>query len=471
MPEIHASFGEVFGAIRNELFLFAATFFVLGAIDEWLVDAAYFGMRITGKAKRLRLDEADLATHKLQGIAALFIPAWKEDAVIEITLRHAGQAWPQDELRIYVGCYPNDPATQKAVRRAAADDPRITLVVHERPGPTCKADCLNELYKALVRDEQVQGFRARMVVMQDAEDCVDPYALPLLDRAISDAEFVQLPVLALPNRSSPFIAGHYSDEFAENHAKTLVVRSLLGAGVPGAGVGSAIERDTLEALGRSQAGEAGALSDRLRPFADDSLTEDYELGLNIAALGGRSRYLRARTLHGHLIATRAYFPSTIETSVRQKTRWIHGVALQSWDRMGWRGGAAGAWMALRDRRGPFAALLLLLGYSLSIVALIDLIATRLGLYETPPYSDAVEFLLIVALGAVVWRAAMRAYFTTREFGWRQGLLSIPRLLVSNVISIMAGWRAVLAYWRSRKGEAPRWDKTEHTDHPALATPT
>ena len=452
---------DAYAVVRNELFLFAAVFFLIGAIDEWAVDIVYFIMRISGRTKTLRIDESDLASHRLRGGVAVFIPVWQEEAVIETTLRHASVAWPQANVLFYVGCYPNDPATREAIARAAEDDDRIRIVLHERLGPTCKADCLNRLYRALEEDEAAFGEQRRFVVLQDAEDCIDPYALALIDRGIDRAEFIQLPVLALPLATSPFIAGHYSDEFAEAHGKAMVVRSALGHGVPGAGVGTAIERGALAALARGQGG---------KPFADHSLTEDYELGLNIAALGGRSLYLRARTRGGRLIATRSYFPATIEAAVRQKTRWVHGIALQSWDRMGWRGGPCAVWMTLRDRRGPFAALLLAIAYTLIGVTAFDLGAASLGLGTSEPHGAATQVMLAVLFGSVLWRALMRSAFTTREFGWGQGLLAIARIPISNIIAIMAGRRAVAAYWRSLKGEAPRWDKTEHRDHPALSSP-
>ena len=94
------------------------------------------------------------------------------------------------------------------------------------------------------------------------------------------------------------------------------------------------------------------------PFAPECLTEDYELGLGIAALGGRSRFVRCRGANGRLVATRACFPDTLEGALRQKTRWVHGIAFQSWDRLGWRARPMDMWMRMRDRRGPLVALVL-----------------------------------------------------------------------------------------------------------------
>ena len=130
----------------------------------------------------------------------------------------------------------------------------------------------------------------------------------------------------------------------------MVVRNALGASLPAAGVGCA--------FGRRMLAQIAFRAGRDAPFDEDSLTEDYELGVKVAALGGRSRFLRVRGEDGQLIATRAYFPGQLGPAVRQKARWMHGIALQGWDRLGWTGGPGEWWMRLRDRRGPLSALVL-----------------------------------------------------------------------------------------------------------------
>src|SRR3546814_14509353 len=76
---------------------------------------------------------------------------------------------------------------------------------------------------------------------------------------------VQLPVLPLPDQQSRLVSGHYPDEFAEAHAKQLVVREALGAGLPLAGVGCAIARPALDAIAASR---GGAPSDETSVTAD-----------------------------------------------------------------------------------------------------------------------------------------------------------------------------------------------------------
>ena len=441
--------------VHRELLLFCAAFFAIGVIDEFAVDLSYIWMRLRGRIATPKIDESQLTENPLGGRAAVFVPAWQEAAVIGPTIYHMLEVWPYRDLRIYVGCYHNDPATMASAMAAARGDPRVRIVVHGEDGPTSKADCLNRLYAALREDEARSGTAARMIVLHDAEDMADPAALALLDDAMETADFAQLPVMALPQRGSALIGSHYTDEFAESHAKGLLVRDAMGAAIPGAGVGLAISRDMLARFGDE-------------PFARQSLTEDYELGLRVAEAGGLGRFLRCRTADGRLIATRAFFPARLDQAVRQKTRWMHGIALQGWDRLGWQGSGADIWMQLRDRRGPLAAILLSLAYLLIGLSGLLYLLVSSGAIAAPNYSGLLGWLLLLNLVGLGWRFAMRALFTAREYGWRQGLLSVPRLIVSNIIAIMAARRALSAYVGTLRGATVIWDKTEHQDHPALA---
>ncbi|MEL6877706.1 MAG: glycosyl transferase family protein [Pseudomonadota bacterium] len=447
--------------LQHELLLFAGIFFLIGAVDDLAVDLTWIWLKLTGRAKTPQLDRNALRQSSLSGDAAVFIPTWQEAEVIGYTIKHVLKSWPQDGMRLYIGCYRNDGATIDAVMQAAGNDPRLRVVIHDRLGPSTKADCLNRLYLALCDDERRRGTRAHMVVFHDAEDMVDPAALPLLDQAIGrhagGAQFVQLPVQPLPQPASVLVGSHYCEEFAEAHGKGMVVRDALGAGLPGAGVGCALEREALEQIRMRHA-------DRL-PFETDSLTEDYEMGLSITDLGGRSRFLRARGDDGQLIATRAYFPDRLHTVVRQKTRWVHGIALQGWDRIGWSGGLVESWMRARDRRGPLTAFVLLMGYLLLAISAVIWGAVELGQGTAMPLSPALKALLWVNFIAFIWRASWRFAFTARIYGVAEGLMAIVRIPITNIISIMAGRRALVAYIASLRGRGVVWDKTHHTAHP------
>lgn len=309
------------GLLEAELLLFAAFWFVVSAFDEIAIDLTWPWLRLTGRSRHIRISQSE-EVRPLSGPAAAFVPAWHEADVIGAMVSHTLKAWPQEEMTLYIGCYGNDTATIAAAMTAAGRDPRVRLVIHDQSGPTTKADCLNRLYQAMADDEVRRGVRFSCVVMHDAEDMVHPAALSAIDRALHNVDFVQLPVRPEPQAESRWVAGHYCDEFAEAHAKSMVVRDALGAAIPAAGVGCGFTRGALTALAmrRSAEGQAG-------PFASECLTEDYEVGL-LVSRAARGRFLRLHDHLGELVGTRSFFPGTIETSVRQKTRWIHGIALQ-----------------------------------------------------------------------------------------------------------------------------------------------
>src|SRR3546814_6704843 len=79
--------------------------------------------------------------------------------------------------------------------------------------------------------------------------------------------------------------------------------------------------------------------------------------------GGRGVFIRMRDDAGDLVCTREYFPATLTVAVRQKARWMTGIALAGWDRLGWQGSLAERWMRFRDRRGPLAAVILCCAYA------------------------------------------------------------------------------------------------------------
>jgi len=445
--------------IHHELLLFAGLFFLLGTLDELAIDILYALGRVSGRIRTPRIARERVEGQALGGRAAVIVPAWQEHAVIGATLRHMLRAWPQSDLRIYIGCYANDPATIAAASRAARGQGRVRIVVHSTPGPTTKADCMNNLYRAIEEDELREGIAYSMVVIHDAEDMVDPAALPLFDAGLASAELMQIPVMPVPQGASRWVAGHYMDEFAESHGKAMVVRDWLGTGFPSAGVGCAVARDRLAMLDAQNGGTG--------PFDAGSLTEDYELGLRIAQDGARTAFLRVRGEEGHLVATRAFFPDRLETAVRQKSRWVCGIALQGWDRLGWTGSPLDGWMRLRDRRGPLAALVLFVAYLLLLLTGALMIAESLGLARYPVLTPVTEWLLLANAASLLWRAAFRAAFTAMEHGWAEGARAILRIPVGNIIAIMAARRAVVQYLASLRGSMVRWDKTEHYGHPSI----
>lgn len=440
--------GWLLGLATRELILFAAVGFTIGGIDDLLVDLIWLGRslwrRLTVFRRWPRMTMASLPPPKHPGRIAVMIAAWDESAVIEAMLRATLARFDHPDFIVYVGTYPNDPAAMAAVGRVVADDRRVLLVEGLRDGPTSKAECLNRVWRRIVADEAADG-PIKAVVIHDAEDVVHPLELRLFDTLIERFDMIQLPVVPLRHPSSPWVSAVYCDEFAEAHGKDLIIREALGAGVPSAGVGCALSRAAMIRL-------AGAGGDK--PFDEDSVTEDYEMGLRLAVAGSRAAFVTMPAAPGKpAVAIRAYFPGSFNTSVRQKTRWVRGIALSGWDRLGWQGGWAERWMRLRDRRAIIAALVLTIGY-----AALGLGALCLLLGVPIPSTPLTDVLLPITSGFLLWRVAMRFWMVARVNGWRQGLLAIPRMIVGNIIAIAAARQALFGYVRP---SGAGWDKTAH----------
>ncbi len=445
---------DILTRVAAELALFAGVGFLLFALNDLVVDLIYFARRawrsLTVYSRYPRAYASELAARPgKRGFFAIFVPAWDEATVIAPMLRATLQRLDYPDYRIFAGHYRNDPATAAAI--ASVDDERIEPVLVDSDGPTTKADCLNHLYAALVAHETGSGRPAKAIVLHDAEDLVHPLELGLFGHLIGGAGIVQIPVLPLPDPASRWIAGHYCDEFAEAHAKELVVREAVGAAIPLAGVGCAIAREPLARLAALNQG---------RPFAGVSLTEDYELGLIIGALGLKTMFVRIPAVPGDraVVASRGHFPPTLGAAVRQKARWLGGIALSGWDRLGWSGGIGERWMRMRDRRGPLAALLLLAAYLAAFLWSQIWLARALGAPLEVRLDPTLITLLTLNAWLLAWRVLMRAGFTASAYGWREGLLSVPRLVVGNLITVLAAFRAVRLHLG---GGTPRWDKTRH----------
>lgn len=447
--------------LHHEVLLFAVVGLAIGGLDDLIIDLLFLCRQswrdLTVYTRHSRMTTVSLPPSERPGRTAIFVPAWGEADVIGPMLRYALGQWGQADYRIFVGVYHNDRATIDAIAPIAQDDPRLILCVNPHFGPTTKADCLNVLWRAMVAEERNTGFRYKAIVLHDAEDVVHADEIRIFDFMIDRFEMVQLPVLPLPGRGGLLaraIANHYCDEFAESHSKYLIVREALGASVPSAGVACAFERGTLARLAHD--GAPG-------PFDPSSLTEDYEAGLRIRDMGGKGVFVRMRDARGELVATREYFPDTIDGAVRQKARWIVGISLAGWDRLGWRGGPAEWWMRLRDRAASIAALVLFAAYLMlplsAALWIVDLVSAQPLLPR--PLSPTITALLWLNLGLMIWRAAMRALFVGKAYGWRYGLGAVPRTVIANYIAILAARRAIFLYARSLLGAPLKWDKTQH----------
>lgn len=447
---------EVLRAVQHELLLVCVVFFALGALDDLGFDIAYIVMRVTGRIKGATPLSAPTPP---SGPLAIFVPAWDEAEVIGSTIARMQTLWHGQEYTVFVGCYHNDPNTISAAEHAIEYPDQVKIIINPAAGPTTKGDCLNCLWHAMHEAEALADSRFIGIVLHDAEDFIHADQLALYRHYLPQHAMIQTPVVPFMPTDNHWVAGHYADEFAESHGKTLRVRHALGGSLPAAGVGCAFDRDMMYFIAQERGGA---------PFSPDSLVEDYELGLLIHALGGKPMLAYHCDEQGALIATRALFPKTFEGAVRQKTRWLTGIALAGWDRMGWGNGIVEFWMRLHDRRSIVSAVVVGLGYILALITIV-LWAQEWSGMDTPNapiVHPAVVVMAKVCLLTLLWRMALRAAIVARLYGIRQGLLSIMRQPLANGVAILSAGRAVVFYTRHCLGQPLKWDKTVHlaADH-------
>jgi adsorption protein B len=384
---------------------------------------------------------------------AILLPLWREDHVITGMVEHNHAAIDYSTYEIFVGVYPNDAPTLRAVRALEARFPRVHVSMCPHPGPTSKADCLNWIYQRLLLYEEEHGVRFEILVTHDAEDLIHPLSLRCLNHYCDDYEMVQVPVLALPTPWLELTHGIYCDEFAEFQLKDMRARQTLGSFIPSNGVGTGYRRDALERLAETRSN---------RIFEPDCLTEDYENGLRLAEMGCRQYFVPVTFRVGTPTATREYFPRTFHSAVHQRTRWITGNALQAWERHGWRGGIRFAYWLWRDRKG-------LIGNPVSLITNLlffyGLATWLLSIAGVRPWGlrglVAVAWLPITATLQMI-ALAVRAGCVAQIYGWRYATGVPLRSVWANVINSLATFRAIGQYALARLRHQPLvWVKTEH----------
>ncbi len=312
---------------------------LLNGLDDMVIDCACL-VRWLSRFREIMPNDAQLEAVPERRMA-IFVPLWKEHRVIQNMVEHNIATQKYSNFDFFIGAYPNDPPTLAAVREVVRRFPNAHLAVCPHDGPTSKADCLNWIYQRMLLFEEEHDARFEMVLTHDAEDLVHPEALRWVNYYAQWNEMVQIPVLALPTRPLELTHGVYCDEFAEFQFKDMPSRAQLGGFVPSNGVGTGFSR---RALARLAATHTNCI------FEPRCLTEDYENGFRIHRLGMPQKFVPIHRHNGSFVATREYFPRSFRKAVRQRTRWVTGIALQSWEMHGWRDTLKQLYWFWRDRK-------------------------------------------------------------------------------------------------------------------------
>lgn len=434
------------------LLLPLAIFLILSGLDDLFLDLALVYQRRTGKQPAPFTGEEPPEKRM-----AIFIPLWREHRVVEGMLAHNLAAIRYGTYDVFLGAYPNDELTLAAARRAEQRYHNVHLAVCPHDGPTSKADCLNWIYQHMLLYEERHGVRFDLVVTHDAEDIIHPDTLRWINRYSDDYDMVQVPVLPLPTPLYKLTHGVYCDEFAEYQTKDVPLRRLLGGFLPSNGVGTGYSRRALEALAQEATN---------RVFEPACLTEDYENGYRLHKLGFRQVFLAWHSCEGRPVATREYFPQTLRQAVRQRTRWILGIALQSWERHGWGSRPAERYWFWRDRKGLIGNPVSLLSNAIFLYGAVTWLASQCtgrpwGLGEAA--GGQWTFWLAAALCFAAVRTGVRMACAARFYGWAFALGAPVRAVWANWLNTVATFCALAKYAAARIiGRPLVWVKTDHS---------
>jgi len=473
-------FAYVMLAFKGLLFAVTSVFLVSG-VDDLVIDAVYFvrnmyrSLFVMNRYKPIT--EQQLLSIPEQPIAVM-IPAWNESAIIYQMVDNTITTLNYSNYHVFIGTYPNDLDTQREVARLREIHNNIHCVVCRDPGPTSKADCLNWIYWAILDFERKNQCEFPVFVMEDAEDIVHPLTIKLFNYLIPRKNMVQLPVVPFePQHWYQLTRAHYMDEFAENHHKNMVIREVFGRGIPCAGVGCGFSRHALEQLARD--------NDQHLVFKLGSLTEDYEMGMRLRAIGVNKaifvklpikRFTAAKALisgksrqveTNELVSIRNVFPADFTASVRQKSRWVAGIALQGWENLGWKGDLLTKYVLFKDRKALLTSQINMLGYLiiLFVTAYYAVILLFPDAYHYPPLVEEGTLLwkmILVTTVFLVLRLVVRMYCVYRFYNLKRALLSVPNFVWANFINFFATNRAL--YMFTRYLFTGKWIKWDHTTH-------
>lgn len=444
------------------IYAFAIVFFI-GGFDDFFIDVTHTLFRLT--PKKLNRKEWREIKSKEERAIAIIVPAWREYDVLEAMVTTNLKRIKYKNFKWFIGVYPNDNKTLNIALDLQDQYPdKITVVINHLKGPTTKAQMVNRILDVMKESESYKdAWIADLIGIHDAEDVIHPLALKALNAQSEDLDFIQLPIFSLPVAYKSWVAGTYLDEFADLHLKEIPVRQKLRMPIPSAGVGTFFSSRILDVLGS-----------RFSYYLDENnLTEDYEISMRIARLGGKQKFLFLLDELGDVVSTREYFPNSFSTSVRQKTRWTTGIGLQTV--MRWGSFASlrqdfsfknlmGKYACWRDQKALWANPLIYLAWGLMLVFIT---LNILGYFKLTDlhFSEDLKILMSVNLFLFLFRVFQRARFSSKLYGSVHGFLSIPRLFVGGVINANAAIRAAFQFRGTKKESGEKkiaWDKTQHS---------
>ncbi|HHH20192.1 MAG TPA: phage adsorption protein NrfB [Campylobacterales bacterium] len=458
---------------------FAVVVLFISGMDDFFIDLYYWVRRgyrkAMGKSNYPEVSVQELMDYPEKPLA-LMVPAWDEAVVIEKMLKNTLRTFQYDNLHIFVGTYPNDLATQEKVDKVTAIHKNVHKVINKTPGPTTKADCLNNVIETIFAYEKRTKTKFACFTYHDSEDIVHPLELKLANYVVGSGErdLMQIPVVPLTRNPWNFNGTHYQDEFVETGFKDMIVRESISGYVPSCGVATSFSPEAIQTLSRLNNGVV---------FNTKSLTEDYDIGYRLLNEGLKLAFVtypvkvikKVKNFWGkeeehkveEYIVSKGYFPTKFEQAVRQKARWMVGIVFQGHRDIGWPKGLGLKYILYRDRKAIFthpanlfAYIILLNLVVLTVSYMLDDTSWRFP--EFMPEGSWIWTLVYFNALFLASRFFHRFYFVNHHYGVFQAVLSLPRLIWGNFVNMFALFRAFERYKSAgQEKKEVKWDKTDH----------
>jgi adsorption protein B len=430
-----------------------ALWVLINGIDDLFIDIA----ALAGHLRHRTPAEPELDAVPPRRMA-IFVACWREHRVIRKMIENNVVKLNYGPVDFFIGVYPNDTPTLLAAREAVKDYPNVHLSVCPHDGPTSKADCLNWIFQRMLLHESENaeaGLRYEMILTHDSEDLIDPDALRWINYYAQWNDMVQIPVLGLRRRHRDLTCGVYCDEFTEYQYKDMMARQALGGFIPSNGVGTGFSRRALEML-------AARHSNRI--FEPGCLTEDYENGFRVRKLGLKQQFIPILIRHGRAIATREYFPHEFSLAVRQRSRWVTGINLQSWEFHGVRESLEHVYWFWRDRKGLIGNIVTPLTNMVFVYGAVtwSWAEAHHAAWGLAREASSIERAGVAGLTLQALHTVLRIALCRRIYGSAFASLVPVRVLIANWINCFATCRAIWTYTSCKiTGKPLRWVKTEH----------
>ncbi|MEI9900873.1 MAG: glycosyl transferase family protein [Hyphomicrobium sp.] len=381
---------------------------------------------------------------------AVFVANWHEENVLGKMVEGNLARIQIPEVSLYLGVYPNDAGTLRVANELQAKFPdRVRVIVNRLDGPTSKGQMLNEMFMQVFGGADAPD----LVTLHDSEDVIDPRTFQVYAAYAADHDFIQAPVFSLNRGRGAIVASTYMDEFAERHTRELIVRDAVGAAIPSAGVGTCITKKLVEYF----------LKTRGQVILSGTVTEDYILGIEAKRAGFKSAFAAVSkdAQEGlDFVATRAFFPKTLEESIKQKTRWVYGINFEALRKLGWEGDPWDVYFFMRDRKGMITSFLPPISFVLLCLMLLDYI-------DIADLSESMTSILLASmwinLFALIGRYIVRVAAGSQVYGkydWIGIAMRWPVALYINMAAVFRAWKTYVG--ESEFATKPIvWSKTKH----------